>query len=146
MYIPTSLPQTDYIPFTSGNVVINTSTTIKIILNIEHSTKCCNTIGDIYLFIWRIILVNYMFIWLRSLNFIYANISIIGYELPEMQDFVGSQPKLCFSGYRHTWQLWSQWCYLQWPYFTCKAILLMRPRSGHLQCLICPLDFGHLFS
>lgn len=60
-----------------------------------------NTVENIYIFTCGIILVSYISIWLKCLNCISGNISIIGYELPETQDYVGSKPALCSSEDRH---------------------------------------------
>lgn len=60
-----------------------------------------NTVESIYIFTCRRILVSYIPIWLKCLNFISGNISIIRYELPETQDYVGSKLALYFSGNRH---------------------------------------------
>lgn len=42
-----------------------------------------NTVENIYIFTYGIILVSYISIWLKWLNFISGNISIIGYEPAE---------------------------------------------------------------
>ena len=84
---------------TAGNAVIKTTTIIKIIwLLMNLILHYCNAIGNICLSLYSINLVSYMFIWVKCLNFIHVSISIIGYELPEIQDYVGSQPAFCFLG------------------------------------------------
>lgn len=89
--IHSNLSSSSGLPFLwlTWNVVIKTSSIMKIIWLLMNITQnYCNTIGNIYHFTCRITLVSYIFIWLKCLNFIYGNISIIVHKFPETQDYL----------------------------------------------------------